>query len=107
MRCKVYRSLDRPQTFFGIKGRYLTWFLLLAGVALALAFAVGIATAGVFGFVLFVIGAVAGYVLIMALQDKASDREFSIRLDARRYPRFYRVAPAPFRRTLSQGGNNR
>jgi hypothetical protein len=106
MRCKVYRSLDRPQAFFGIKGRYLMWFLLLAGADLALALAVGLATAGVFGFVLFVIGAVAAYILVMALQDKASDREFSIRLDARRYPRFYRVSPAPFREMLSIHNND-
>ena len=31
MKCKVYRSLDRPSSFFGIKGRFLGWYLLLAG----------------------------------------------------------------------------
>jgi hypothetical protein len=65
-----------------------------------LSVAVGIATAGVFGFVLFVLGAAGAYVLIMILQDRTSDREFSMRLDARRYPRFYRLGPQPFRDML-------
>jgi hypothetical protein len=97
MKCKVYRALDRPSVFFGIKGRFITWYLLLAGAALMLSVAVGIATAGVFGFVLFILGAAGVYVLIMLLQDRTSDREFSIRLDARKYPRFYRLRPQPFR----------
>ena len=97
MKCKVYRALDRPSVFFGIKGRFITWYLLLAGAALMLSVAVGISTAGVFGFVLFILGAAGAYVLIMLLQDRTSDREFSIRLDARKYPRFYRLRPQPFR----------
>ena len=65
MKCKVYRALDRPQVFFGIKGRFITWYL------------------------------------IAALQDKSSDREFSIRMEARKYPRFYRLRPQPFRELLN------
>lgn len=100
MKCKVYRALDRPSVFFGIKGRFISWYLLLAGAALMLSVAVGIATAGVFGFVLFVLGAAGAYVLIMILQDRTSDREFSMRLYVRRYPRFYRLMPQPFRDML-------
>ena len=96
MRCKVYRSLDRPSSFFGIKGRYMTWFLLLAGAALLLALPVALATAGVFGFAFFVLAAAGTYVFILSLQDKASDREFSVRLNARKYPRFYRLKAQPF-----------
>ena len=36
MKCKVYRALDKPQVFFGIKGRFITWYLILAGVVLML-----------------------------------------------------------------------
>ena len=100
MKSKVYRALDRPQVFFGVKGRFITWYLVLAGAVLMLSVAVGIATAGVFGFVLFILGAAGAYVLIMVLQDKSSDREFSIRLHARKYPRFYRLRPQPFRSML-------
>ena len=101
MKCKVYRALDRPQVFFGIKGRFITWYLIAAGVVLMMSVVIGAATAGVFGFVLFILGAAGAYVLIMLLQDKSSDREFSIRLEARKYPRFYRLRPQPFRELLN------
>ena len=102
MKCKVYRSLDRPQVFFGIKGRFITWYLILAGAVLMLSAAVGVVTAGVFGFVLFILGAAGAYVFVMLLQDKSSDREFTIRLNARKYPRFYRLKPQPFRIMLGE-----
>jgi hypothetical protein len=100
MKCKVYRALDKPQVFFGIKGRFITWYLVIAGVVLMLAVVIGAATAGVFGFVLFILGAAGAYVLIMVLQDKSSDREFSIRLHARKYPHFYRLRPQSFRELM-------
>ena len=102
MRCKVYRALDRPSVFFGIKGRFITWYLILAGAVLMLSVAVGVVTAGVFGFVLFILGAAGAYVFVMLLQDKSSDREFTIRLNARKYPRFYRLKPQPFRIMLDE-----
>ena len=43
MKCKVYRALDKPQVFFGIKGRFITWYLILAGVVLMLAVIIGAA----------------------------------------------------------------
>ena len=104
MRCKVYRSLDRPQAFFGIKGRFITWYLIAAGAVLMMSVVIGAATAGVFGFVLFILGAACAYVFVMLLQDRTSDREFAIRLDARKYPRFYRVSPQPFCKLIN--GNN-
>ena len=104
MKCKVYRALDKPQVFFGIKGRFITWYLILAGVVLMLAVIIGAATAGIFGFVLFILGAACAYVFVMLLQDRTSDREFAIRLDARKYPRCYRVRPQPFCKLIN--GNN-
>ena len=86
----------------GIKGRFITWYLILAGAVLMLSVAVGIVTAGVFGFVLFILGAASAYIFVMLLQDKSSDREFTIRLDARKYPRFYRLKPQPFRSMLDE-----
>lgn len=106
MKCKVYRSLDRPSSFFGIKGRFLGWYLLLAGGILTLSVAVGLAAAGILGFVLFVLGAAGAYVLVMSLQDKSSDREFSLRLAARKYPRFYRIRPVPFKEMVGDGAHN-
>ena len=97
MRCKVYRALDRPSVFFGIKGRFIIWYLLLAGAVLMLSLAVGLTTTGVLGFVLFVLGAAGAYVVVMILQDRSSDREFSLRIVARKYPHFYRLRPQPFR----------
>lgn len=96
MRCVVYRSLDKPSSFFGIKGRFMTWMGLLLVADLFLAFIIGAFLGTLFAFAIFVIGAVAAYLFVMSLQGKSSDRAFSLKMNARRYPRYVRTPPGPF-----------
>jgi hypothetical protein len=104
MRCKVYRSLDRPSSFFGIRGRFMVWLLLMAGAGLLLAFPVGVALSGIAGFAVFFICVAAAYLWVVSIQEKSSDREFSMRILSRRYPRYYRLRPQPFT-ALWRAGN--
>ena len=41
MEVNFFKSLDRPVDVFGVKGRWLTVFLVLAGLGVVLAFIVG------------------------------------------------------------------
>lgn len=102
MRRKVYRALDRPSAFFGIRGRYTTWLAMLLGVALVLAFFVAALTVRIVGYITFGAGAVAAYLYIISLQERLSDRQLDKRMDARRIPSCVRRTPGPVRRLWSE-----
>ena len=103
MRRALYRSLDKPSAFFGIRGRFTTWLGLFLGVALLFGFVVGMMTASIVGIVVFLGAAVTGYMLVLSVQGRMSDRGFAIRSQSRRYARFVRVAPGAFRREWRGG----
>ena len=74
MRRKVYRSLDRPAAFFGIRGRFM-WVMALGGaIALVVGLVAGRAVATVAGFGAGLVGAVAAYLLTLSLQSRIDER---------------------------------
>lgn len=97
MKRPLYRSLDEPSAFFGIRGRFTTWFGIYLGGALFAALMVGSATSGFFGFLAFFAFGVVGYGFVMSLQSKYSDRQLSMKLASKRYVRFIKVPPFSFR----------
>lgn len=97
MRCIVYRSLDKPSAFFGIRGRFTTWMVGLLGADLFVAFIVGAFFGTIFAFLGFVIGAVAAYMYIMGIQGKSSDRTFSMKMNSRKYRRYVRTPAGALR----------
>ena len=97
MRCPVYRSLDKPSAFFGIRGRFTSWMLGIVVVLLFLALIVGALTRAIVGIVIFVAGVAAAYAYILNLQGKSSDRAFTMKLNSRRYPRYVRTPAGAFR----------
>lgn len=97
MRCPVYRSLDKPSAFFGIRGRFTTWMGFLLVADLFVAFMVGVMVGSILGFVIFIIGAIAAYIYIMGLQGKSSDRAFSMKMNAKKYVRYVRTPVGAFR----------
>ena len=97
MKCPVYRSLDKPSAFFGLRGRFMTWTGVLMAVVLVIAFVVGMLTVSWLGFLVFAVGAVASYLLVMNLQGKSSDRAFSTKMNSKRYPQYLRTPPGAFR----------
>lgn len=98
MRCPVYRSLDKPSAFFGIRGRFTSWMVVLLVVDFLFAFLVGAATTSFLGIFVFVLGAVGAYVYVMSLQGKQSDRDFALKMNSKKYPRYVRTPPGPMRR---------
>lgn len=97
MRCPVYRSLDKPSAFFGIRGRFTTWMVGFLVADLVVAVVVAIVTVSMFGFLVFVAGAVAAYLYIMSLQAKGSDRAFSMKMNSKKYPQYVRTPAGAFR----------
>lgn len=97
MKCTLYRSLDRPSAFFGIRGRFITWYGFILGGILFVAAFVGSFTGSFFGFLTFFGGAAAGYGFILSLQSKYSDRMLSMKFNSKRYAHFFRVPPYAFR----------
>ena len=97
MKCPVYRSLDKPSAFFGIRGRFTSWMLGIVVVLLFAALFLGALMKAIVGVIFFLAGVVAAYVYILNLQGKSSDRAFSMKLNSRRYPRFVRTPPGALR----------
>lgn len=104
MRRRVYRSLDRPASIFGIKGR----FMLLVGAGAGLSAVVGIIIgkvtsmlAGIGVVLLLMLGV---YFLTTSLQARIDEKDIWKVVIRKSYPEAYRVRPKPLR-TVWKGFN--
>ena len=90
---RVWRALDQPSSFFGIKGRFMTLFLLIAAGAATVAICLGSSFGSMGG--LFIFGALAfcDYMLILSIQAKLSDKAFSRLLSKRRLTGYIKITP--------------
>ena len=50
---RIWRSLDQPAAFFGIKGRFMTLFVLIAAAAAVIALTAGSSYGTMLGMVVF------------------------------------------------------
>ena len=89
----TWRSLDQPAAFFGIKGRFMTLFLIIAAGAATVAICLGSSFGSMAG--LFIFGALAfcDYMLILSIQAKLSDKAFSRLLSKRRLTGYIKITP--------------
>lgn len=92
MRRKVYRSLDRPVIFFVFKGRFTGYFLLGTAVSVAAGLLVGRIIAGYIGVMVFAALFVADIYLVLSIQARMSEREFSRQIVSKRLPSCIRVS---------------
>ena len=75
MKRRVYRSLDRPATVFGIRGRFL-WVMVLGGaLALIVGMVVGGVTSMILGFGAGLLAAVVAYFVTVSLQSKFDEKD--------------------------------
>ena len=90
---RVWRALDQPSSFFGIKGRFMTLFLRIAAGAATVAICLGSSLGSMAG--LFIFGALAfcDYMLILSIQAKLSDKAFSRLLSKRRLTGYIKITP--------------
>ena len=93
MKRRVYRSLDRPATVFGIRGRFL-WVAVLGGaLALIVGLVVGALSSMIVGFGAGLLAALAAYFLTLSLQSKVDEKDLFKMIVKRSYPSLYRVRP--------------
>lgn len=102
MNLKIYRSLDRPSAFFGIRGRYQSITLYTLALDLVLSFALGRCTNGLIGTLAFIsLGAVV-YLGVIYIQGTYSDRALFRYFSARRLPKYIKLSPERISTTLNK-----
>ena len=89
----MWRCLDQPSAFFGIKGRFMTLFILIAAAAAVIAIVMGSSYGSMIG--MLIIGALlfCDYMFVLSVQAKMTDKEFSRMISSRSLPRFIKVSP--------------
>lgn len=100
MTLQVFRSLDRPSAFFGIRGRYLSIAAYAMIIDLVIAFFVGRGTNSLIGVLFFLALAAVIYLGIIYLQGMMSDKALFRRLSARRLPGYIHQHPQRVRTLL-------
>lgn len=98
MRCRVYRNLDRPFTFLGVKGRYIPVALVgLLGIVVT-AIIVG-SFAGTFaGLSSAVVLCAGGYLALTEIQQRFGEKALSRRMAGMRLPKFILVRSKVWKR---------
>lgn len=107
MERKVYRSLDRPVAFFGIRGRYTTWAVVGLMGDLAVSLLIGACTVGMIGLVCFLAVAIGVYLYILSIQERMSDRELERKMNSRRLATCIKRPPLAVRRFLTPYENKK
>lgn len=88
---KVYRSLDRPLSFFGIKGSFMSVLAVGASAAAVIGIiAGGVTGSNIIGLIVFLSLCVGAFMVVGLLQDKYSEKDFMKLLSSRRFPQFIR-----------------
>lgn len=71
------KSLDRPLEIVGLKGRWLTVFIAMAGVSIVVAIVAGIITTSAVGISSAIILVIVSFLLCLSLQGKTSSRQMA------------------------------
>lgn len=90
---RVWRALDQPSAFFGIKGRFMVLFIILAGAGTLIGLSVGSSMGSLVGMIIIGLLIFCDYMLILSIQGKMSDGEFSRMVCKGNIPRYVKVMP--------------
>ena len=101
MRRKIYKSLDKPSSLFGIRGSYITWVIAGAGVALVLALLVNTITNGLIAILVFLALMVGVYLWVISFQSEYSERTRDKLFTARDLPDIILLQPRPLSKQRS------
>ena len=98
MRYRVYRNLDRPFTFLGVRGRYIPVALVgLLGI-IVVAVVLGAALGTFTGLALAAALIVGGYIGLLEVQQRYGEKGLSRFLAGRRLPKFILVRSKVWKR---------
>lgn len=88
---KVYRSLDRSASVFGVKGRYLVVMAFGAALSLVVGIAAGTALGMIAGAGVTLLGLLAAYIATLTVQSRIDERNLLKVIVKRSLPELYRV----------------
>ena len=71
------KSLDRPMEIVGLKGKWLTVFIAMAGGGVLVAIIAGVATTSAVGISAAILLVVVSFLLCLSLQGKTSSRQMA------------------------------
>lgn len=97
MKRHIYRSLDRPATFFGIRGRFMIVMGLGAALSVFFGIIVGGLTSMLVGMGALLVAAAGFYILTMSLQSRIDEKDIWKMLLKHSYPDVYRMKPKHIR----------
>ena len=98
MEYRVYKSLDKTNSLFGIKGSYQGYAIGGIVVAALLGVVVGVVTNGLVGTIAALAAIVAMYAAILSIQSRFSERERTRWFCSHRLPDYIVVPPRPIRK---------
>lgn len=75
MICNFCKSLDRPVNIFGLKGKWLTVFMIIAGISVVFGIIAGFIAGSGVGVSVALIGCVAAFLGIYTTQGKITHRD--------------------------------
>ena len=90
---RTWRCLDQPSAFFGIKGRFMVLFLILAGAGTLIGLSVGSSMGSLVGMIIIGLLIFCDYMLILSIQGRMSDGEFSRMVCKGNIPCYVKVMP--------------
>ncbi len=97
MRRKVYRSLDKPSEFFGIKGRFMLILLLFAGLCAVISIIIGQVFGMIIGIGAGILSVVVAYLCVLTIQSKIKEKDLFKMLNRMSYPTVYSFRPKHIR----------
>lgn len=98
MRYAVYKSLDKTNSLFGIKGTYQRYAIYGLGASVVLGFVIGSTINSLIGTILGIAGVGVTYAVVLSIQSKFSERERTRWFCSRRLPDYITVPPRRLRR---------
>lgn len=97
MKRPVYRCLDRPATFFGIRGRFMLIMVPGLLLSLILGLIIGGMTSMLMGFGVILTVLIIFYFITVSLQSKIEEKDIWKIVMKLSYPDVYRMKPKHIR----------
>ncbi len=97
MRRRVYRSLDKPSEFFGIKGRFMMVMFFLSVCGITLSIMVGQIMGMIFGIGAAILLCAISYFITIVMQSKTKEKDFFKIVTKKLYPQVYAMRPKHIR----------
>lgn len=94
---RVWRALDADTSYFGIRGRFLLLFVLMAAASIIFTIFIWVAVGDLIGMVFGGCSLVACYFVIQGIQNKFTSREFERMLFRWKCVKYLRLRPVSLR----------